>query len=188
MNEERKNIFYQSLEEAVAYHGHLCSGQAIGVRMAMLGCSLLGISDPKSCKNLISYVECDRCITDAISTYTGCKLGKRRLKWLNYGKTAASFLRIDTNEAYRITRKTRAYPPEGGSIADFFAEMPDEEMFVWQRVQIPVDPGELPGKPVCVKTCEICREEILDNCHITIDGHIFCKGCHGGHYYRLLEE
>lgn len=183
-----KQAYFQALEEAVAYHGHLCSGQAIGVRMAILGTKLLQIDSPRQFRDLITFVECDRCIADAISTYTGCKLGKRRLKWMNYGKTAASFLRIDTMEAWRITRRSRLYPPDGESIADFFASLSDEDLFICQKVYIPLDPGQRPGQPVCVKICEICHEEILDNCHITVDGHVFCKGCHGGHYYQLANE
>src|ERR1035441_5014426 len=46
--------YYRSMEsldsllrEAETAHGHLCAGQVLGVRMAMLGCRLLGIEDPR---------------------------------------------------------------------------------------------------------------------------------------------
>src|SRR5689334_17093379 len=75
-------------------HGHLCPGQVLGVRMAVLGCSLTGIEDPRGTdrKKLLVWVEIDRCVTDAISAVTGVRLGKRSLKFRDYGKVAATFL------------------------------------------------------------------------------------------------
>ncbi|MEG1585083.1 MAG: FmdE family protein, partial [Anaerovorax sp.] len=69
--------FHEDLERAVKYHGHLCSGQVLGVRMARMGMRLLGIEDPDNFRDLIAYVETDRCIADAVGTVTGCKLGRR---------------------------------------------------------------------------------------------------------------
>lgn len=74
--------------EAVALHGHLCAGQVLGVRLAMAGCRAVGVDNPMESKRLLVYVEIDRCATDAIQTVTGCKLGKRTLKYLDYGKIA----------------------------------------------------------------------------------------------------
>jgi hypothetical protein len=66
------------LHEAEIAHGHLCAGQILGVRMAMLGCERLGIAEPKGAdrKRLVTFVEIDRCATDAIGVVTGCRLGK----------------------------------------------------------------------------------------------------------------
>src|SRR5215216_7896465 len=85
-------------------HGHMCAGQVLGVRMAMLGCRAIGIDDPRGVdrKSLIVFVEIDRCAADAIHTVTGCRLGKRTLKYHDYGKLAATFLNTKTNEAIRI--------------------------------------------------------------------------------------
>src|SRR5271168_3702676 len=82
------------LREAEKAHGHLCAGQVLGVRLAMLGLEKLGIEDPrgKDRKRLVTFVEIDRCATDAIAVVTGCRLGKRALKFRDWGKMAASFL------------------------------------------------------------------------------------------------
>src|SRR5919202_4044832 len=92
------------LEECGRLHGHLCAGQLLGVRMALLGCELLGISDPRGAdrKRLIVWVEIDRCMTDAVSAVTGARLGKRSLKFVDYGKVAATFLNRETGKAFRI--------------------------------------------------------------------------------------
>ena len=85
------------LREAEIAHGHLCAGQILGVRMAMLACRRLGIEDPrgKDRKRLVTYVEIDRCATDAIAVVTGCRLGKRALKFRDWGKMAATFLDLE---------------------------------------------------------------------------------------------
>ena len=55
--------FETLLKSSAKEHGHLCPGQAVGVRMAMLGCRLIELNDPSShdqIKKLIVYVEMDR--------------------------------------------------------------------------------------------------------------------------------
>src|SRR3990172_8701946 len=85
------------LEDAERAHGHLCAGQVLGVRMAMLGLSRLGIDDPvRDRKRLLTFVEIDRCATDAVAVVTGCRLGKRALKFRDWGKVAATFVDLAT--------------------------------------------------------------------------------------------
>ena len=99
------------LPKAEAAHGHMCPGQILGVRMALLGLRSLGIGDPLGAdrKRLVTFVEIDRCATDAIGLVTGCRLGKRTLKFRDWGKMAATFvdlgprgLRRDSDEAERV--------------------------------------------------------------------------------------
>src|SRR3954454_7435183 len=92
------------LKDAEQAHGHLCAGQVLGVRMAMLGLKHLGIEDPagKDRKRLITFVEIDRCATDAIGVVTGCRLGKRALKFRDWGKMAATFCDLAQDRAVRL--------------------------------------------------------------------------------------
>ena len=82
---------YVTLAEAA--HGHMCAGQILGLRLAIYGVTLLGLDDPagKDRKRLVSFVEIDRCATDAVPIVTGCRLGKRALKFRDFGKVAATF-------------------------------------------------------------------------------------------------
>src|ERR1700743_476746 len=90
--------FETLLREAEIAHGHLCAGQILGVRMAMLGCERLGVDDPKGLvnpkdrKRLVPCIEIDRCAPDAIAVVTGCRLGKRAIKFRDWGKMAATFV------------------------------------------------------------------------------------------------
>ncbi|HEU4391529.1 MAG TPA: formylmethanofuran dehydrogenase subunit E family protein, partial [Blastocatellia bacterium] len=92
------------LKRAEQSHGHMCAGQVLGVRLAMLGCRLIGIDEPRGRpgKKLLVFVEIDRCAADAIQTVTGCRLGKRTLKYYDYGKLAATFLNTETGNAFRV--------------------------------------------------------------------------------------
>jgi formylmethanofuran dehydrogenase subunit E len=198
------------LREAELAHGHLCAGQVLGVRMAMLGCRFLGINDPRGKespdrKRLVTFVEIDRCATDAIAVVTGCRLGKRALKFRDWGKMAATFVdlgrpaRPDLNlpdpipagRAVRIaareSSKDRArelYPPlpgqaENKNAAQMLAyrEMPDEDLFTTQWVTVPLHPREMPGYKAGRILCAECGEGINFDRHLELNGHILCQSC-----------
>ena len=71
----------------------MCAGQILGLRLAIYGVNLLGHrrSHGDDRKRLVSFVEIDRCATDAVPIVTGCRLGKRALKFRDFGKVAATF-------------------------------------------------------------------------------------------------
>ena len=113
--------FEELLASSAKAHGHLCPGQAVGVRMAMLGCRLIGLENPtehSQIKKLLVYVEMDRCAADAIAHVTGVKLGRRSLKFTDYGIMAATFVNLETDKAFRILSTEEArdlaahYAPE----------------------------------------------------------------------------
>ena len=96
----------QYLEDAAQAHGHLCAGQVLGVRLAMLGLRELGIEDPlRERKRLVTCVEIDRCVTDAVALVAGCRLGKRALKFFDWGKVAATFVDLQTGRSVRIVAR-----------------------------------------------------------------------------------
>ena len=154
--------FEEDMEAAAAYHGHICSGIVLGVRMARLGAHLLGIEDPLSYRDLVVYIEVDRCATDAIYAVTGCTMGRRRLKWLNYGKLAATFCDLATDKAVRLAVISEHFPPEDGDIMQFWGAIPDEDIFKIQQVTKIVPLEDRPGKPVRSVTCQECGEKVMD--------------------------
>src|SRR3954467_2480865 len=99
--------FDDYLRDAEQAHGHLCAGQVLGVRMAMLGLRELNLDDPqgKDRKRIVTFVEIDRCATDAIGVVTGCRLGKRALKFRDWGKMAATFVDVQSGRAVRVAAK-----------------------------------------------------------------------------------
>ncbi len=190
--------FDELLREAEIAHGHLCAGQILGVRMAMVGCERLNITDPRGAdrKRLVTFVEIDRCATDAIAVVTGCRLGKRALKFRDWGKMAATFVDLTTGRAIRIaaleSSKQRArelYP----QIAEknpqqmiAYREMADAELFSEQWVTVPLEAREMPGYKSARIACSVCGEGINYDREIVRNGQIFCQGCAapGARYYQ----
>jgi formylmethanofuran dehydrogenase subunit E len=188
------------LREAEAAHGHLCAGQVLGVRMAMAGLSHLGIEDPRGAdrKRLVTYVEIDRCATDAVMVVTGCRLGKRALKFLDWGKMAATFVDLQSGRAIRVAAKesskdaARRMHPELENKNEqqmaAYREMADEDLFVFLDVHVEVGPEDLPGYKGERIACEECGEGINFHREIRRDGRVLCRGCAGESYYRVMHE
>lgn len=187
------------LEECGRLHGHLCAGQVLGVRMALLGCRLVGILDPRGAdrKFLIVWAEIDRCVTDAVSAVTGVRLGKRTLKFFDYGKVAATFLNTRTEEAVRVLALDESrsladerYPwIEGKKERQFktYMEAKEEELFKVERVEVSYGEMDKPGRPRSRVRCSVCGEGINDGREVVDpNGESFCRTCHSGGYYRLL--
>jgi formylmethanofuran dehydrogenase subunit E len=199
--------FEELLHEAEIAHGHLCAGQILGVRMAMLGCVRLGIDDPRGAdrKRLVTFVEIDRCATDAIAVVTGCRLGKRALKFRDWGKMAATFIDLKpvTGEQQRAVRiaalessKQRArelYPrteDKNKQQMQAYREMADADLFSQQWVRVPLHAREMPGFKSQRIACSVCGEGINYDREVLIEADIVCQGCASPEtrYYRPLTE
>ncbi|MDR0552396.1 MAG: FmdE family protein [Spirochaetaceae bacterium] len=202
--------FDEHLRASAEQHGHLCAGQYIGVRMARMGLRELGIDEPENYRDLIVFIENDRCLADAVSSVTGCKLGRRRLKYRDYGKSAASFLDLATGKAVRISSTRWISPPEnngahghGGGhsgsgaahshndndgLRAFFDALTDNDLFKVERVSIALPPEDMPGKPAQKVTCARCGEIVTDKRQVEAGGETLCRSCAGNSYYTVLKE
>lgn len=189
------------LEECERLHGHMCAGQLLGTRMALLGCHSIGIDDPRGAdrKKLIVWVEIDRCMTDAISAVTGVRLGKRSLKYVDYGKVAATFLNTESKRAVRIVALETArsladerYPEiENKRQRQFraYSEATDDELFKTELVELELSDFDVPGSPRSRVTCVVCGEGVNDGREVLdANGDPLCRGCHRGTYYSKLDN
>jgi formylmethanofuran dehydrogenase subunit E len=186
------------LQEAEQAHGHLCAGQVLGVRLAMLGLTKLGIDDPsgKDRKRLVTFVEIDRCATDAVAVVTGCRLGKRALKFRDWGKMAATFVDVNSGKAVRIAAKesskalAREMHPElqnkNSQQMLAYREMPDDDLFTTQWVKVELPPEEFPGYKGERIVCAVCGEGINFRREVHRDGKVLCRACTGERYYELV--
>jgi len=179
-------------------HGHICAGQILGLRMAIYGLKLLDLDDPlgKHRKRLVTFIEIDRCATDAIPLVTGCRLGKRALKFRDWGKVAATFVDVSTGKAIRIAAKesskalARQMHPE---IEDknqqqmlAYREISDDNLFALQWVKVDLPPEEFPGYKGDRVVCEACGEGINFRREVRRDGKVLCRACAGDQYYLAL--
>jgi formylmethanofuran dehydrogenase subunit E len=188
--------FDEYLRDAEQAHGHLCAGQVLGVRLAMLGLQKLAIDDPqgKDRKRLITFVEIDRCATDAVAVVTGCRLGKRALKFRDWGKMAATFVDVERGKAIRIAAKesskalARQMHPEIENKNQqqmlAYREMRDEDLFSMQWVTVELPPEEFPGYKGDRITCDQCGEGINFRRELRREGKTLCRSCAGESYYE----
>src|SRR3984957_18448859 len=189
--------FDEYLRDAEKAHGHLCAGQILGVRLAMLGLHKLGIDDPqgKDRKRIVTFVEIDRCATDAVAVVTGCRLGKRALKFRDWGKVAATFIDGGTGKAIRIAAKesskalARQMHPEieekNQQQMLAYRELSDDDLFTQQWVKVELPPEEFPGYKGERIVCEECGEGINFRREVRSYGKILCHACAGERYYTL---
>ena len=181
--------FEELLKQAEVAHGHLCAGQILGVRMALLGLDRLEISDPLGAdrKRIVTYVEIDRCATDAIGMVTGCRLGKRALKFRDWGKMAATFVDLASGRGIRIVAledsrelARQLYPHvESKSRQQMLAyrELADAQLFREQWVHVQVDAAELPGFKGERLVCPRCGEGVNFGRFTEVDGERLCLSC-----------
>ena len=193
---DEMNTFEQLLEESTRVHGHICAGQVIGVRMCLLALSLIGIDEPKGAdrKKLYVMVEIDRCATDAIQSVTGCSLGKRSMKWFDYGVMAATFVNLETARALRITALEEARENSEKYCAEIsdkykrqleaYKIMPEEELFRIQNVRVEIPEEDMPGRPLKRVQCSRCHDWVQDKRDLLVEGKILCRQCAYGRYYK----
>lgn len=201
--------FDTEFEKAVSFHGHTCAGLVLGTRIAITGIQKLCIKDPSKTRDLIVYVEIDRCLADAIQAITLCSLGKRRLKHVDYGKFAATFVDTLKNKAVRISVKEKArewamkYGEEHGLIkkgeivnrkqeidimTEAYMKIPDVDLLDIRDVSVTVPKWDLPGLPEQKVMCTMCGERIFDGREKIKNGRIVCRPCAEGAYYKNLNE
>lgn len=193
--------FETLLNDSARTHGHLCPGQVVGVRMAMLGCRLIGLDDPTrrdQIKKLIVYVEMDRCTADAVAHVTGVKLGRRSLKFVDYGIMAATFLNLKTGKAFRVLSTEEArdlaevYAPDvaekGPRQLVAYKRMPDSVLFRVQKVRVNLDECDLPGPTRRKTVCSICGQTIRDRREALVDNLPVCRPCSGACYFSHARE
>jgi formylmethanofuran dehydrogenase subunit E len=181
---------------AAQTHGHLCAGQVLGVRLAMLGLRELGIDDPVAeRKRIVTYVEIDRCVTDAVALVAHCRLGKRALKFRDWGKVAATFVDLKTGRAVRIAAKESSKQSAREKFPDLekeaaqqkaYAALPDDVLFDKQWVKVEVPPEDLPGFKGPRVVCAVCGEGINFRREVVVDGRTLCRACSGERYYKPL--
>jgi formylmethanofuran dehydrogenase subunit E len=192
----------KSLEEYIVLaeqaHGHMCAGQILGLRMAICGMNLLGIEDPtgRDRKRLVTFVEIDRCATDAIPIVTGCRMGKRALKFRDFGKVAATFCDLQAGRAVRLVARETSkhlaqsmYPEIANKNQQqmrAYRELPDEKLFVEQWVRVTLGAEEFPGYKGERRHCQECGEGINFKREIVRDGRVLCRACAGERYYTPL--
>ena len=189
------------VESSAGAHGHLCAGQVVGVRMALLGCRLVDLNLPllgRAIKKLLVWVEMDRCTADAVAHTTGVKLGRRSLKFKDYGIMAATFHNLENGAAFRVVSTEEArdlvfqYAPElaGDPLqaVEAYKRMPEAVLFRVQRVSLNLAQVDLPGPTKAKAVCSRCGQVVRDGREITTPEGVLCRPCGGEVYFTGARE
>lgn len=189
--------FETLLNGSAQAHGHLCPGQVVGVRMAMLGCELIGLDDPSQMpqiKKIVVYVEIDRCAADAIAYVTGVKLGRRSLKFVDNGIMAATFVNLENGKAVRIVSteesrdKAAEYAPDARDKRlqqlEAYKVMPVEVLFKVEPVIVDIPVHDMPGPSRFKTQCQKCGQVVRDKKEVLLSGKVLCRPCAYGTYYK----
>lgn len=183
------------LGESAALHRHLCPRQVLGVRMGMYAAKLLQLSCPQKNKRLLTFVETDGCFADGVMVATGCTLGHRTLRLMDFGKVAATFVDTCTEQAIRIYPDLDIRDRAGWLMPEArsrwhaqlaaYQVMPDETMFQIQYVSLSLSLKTLISRPGIRVNCAICSEEIINEREIICHGVPVCRACAGESYYSV---
>src|SRR6266478_1436659 len=192
------DVLFEQYERS---HGNLCPGVVLGLRMAVLSCSLVGLEDPRTAgrNKMIVWVEIDRWLTDAVETVTGARLSNRTLKFLDYGKLAATFLNVDTREAVRIVAiessrgladlRHQEMESKHARQMRVYREATDEELFAFNAVDVRLSEMDAPGHPRFRVICGRCSEGVNDGREVRADdGSILCRPCAFGTGPQSLQK
>lgn len=181
------------LTTSAALHHHLCPRQVLGVRMGLAAGSWLELTLPQTDKRLLTVVETDGCVIDGLAMATGCRVGRRTMRVLDFGKVAATFVDTATGRAVRIAPHPRAreqakiYAPEARSRWEAYLlgyqRMPAEALLHFQPVALTISLEKLLSKEGYRVQCERCGEEVFNEREVIQNGQILCQACAGESYY-----
>jgi formylmethanofuran dehydrogenase subunit E len=140
----------------------------------------------------------DRCTGDAVAFVSNAKLGRRSLKFVDYGIMAATFVSLETDKAFRIisTEESRdlaglyapGEPDRRQQQTTAYKVMPDSVMFRVQEVKVDLSPFDLPGPTRRKATCMKCGQVVRDNREVRQNGFVYCRPCASGAYFTGAQE
>ncbi len=180
------------------HHDHLCPRQVLGVRIGMYAAELFGLDLPQDDKRLFAFVETDGCLVDGISIATGCTVGRRTLRVIDYGKTAATFIDTLTERAIRIApsrgSRPRAHDYAPNASNRWHAQlaayqiMPNEELLATQHVTLTVSLQRIISQHGLRVVCEECGEDVINERYVMVESKLLCRACAFGGYYQMTSS
>ena len=164
----------------------------------MYAAQLLDLDLPQSDKRVLTFVETDGCFADGVAVATGCWLGRRTMRLLDYGKVAATFVDTHTERALRIRpqldarSRAQADAPDAPSRWHIYLEayqrMPATELFDAQFVALTISLAAIISQPGVRVTCAQCGEEVINERHTERNAETLCRSCATGAYYDIVEQ
>ncbi|MDR2830618.1 MAG: FmdE family protein [Methanobrevibacter sp.] len=182
--------FQRQLSKVEKFHGHLCGGIVMGTKMTMYALEHLGMKLNEKNKDLLVFVEVDRCMADAVQIVSGCTVGKRTLKLMDYGRFAATFYKISTGEGIRVTDDDIRNQNENETkeeLVERLSNTPNKKLFSFRRVKLRLKKSDFPGKDFSKIVCPVCNEIVKDDKYLVRNGIGICRACAEESYYEFID-
>jgi len=186
------------LAASAARHSHLCPRQVLGVRTGLTGIARLELTHPIQNKSLLVVVETDGCFTDGVEVATGCTVGHRTMRVEDYGKIAATFIKVSSGEAVRVSPRLdvrkRAWDYAPDETKHYFAQlqayqfMPDSDLFNVNEVELTIPLEKIISQAGIRTECDFCGEDIINQREVHRNGFTLCKTCAGPAYYINIKD
>ena len=182
----------KDIERAVAFHGHMCPGLALGLRAAEWALEHIGRANDE---DIVAITETDMCAVDAIQALVGCTLGKGNLIYKDIGKVAFSFYRRADGKSARLVAETPMSRRENDSTEPALEEKPSNPVLRRESIdRILTLPFEqiytvkqtiwpLPNRARRMKTliCADCGEGVMESRASLLHDKVYCKTCFRAH-------
>lgn len=182
------------LAQLMPLHRHICPRQVLGVRIGMCAASMLGLDLPQADKRLLAFVETDGCFADGVAVATGCWMGHRTMRLIDYGKVAATFVDTKTCQAVRIAPSAQARAAAAEALPqaksrwhaqrDAYQTLPDSVLLCATPVEVTLPLAQIIARPGVRVSCEACGEEIINSREVLRGAQTLCQSCAGDTYYR----
>ncbi len=166
--------------------------------MGVLAGEQLGLKLPQANKRVLTFVETDGCFADGIAAATGCSIGHRTLRIMDFGKVAATFVDKNSDTAFRMhahpqaREKAGSFAPEAKNRWEGYLigyqRMAVEELLISQSVTLDLPLDRLLSRPSARAICQVCSEEIINERELIHEGIVLCRPCAGERYYNVKTE
>jgi formylmethanofuran dehydrogenase subunit E len=179
---------------SAAQHERLCPRQVLGVRIGIAAGEALGLTLPRDDKRLLLFAETDGCVLDGVTAATGCTVGHRTLRIIDYGRVAVTAVDVETERAVRIAPRAGVRElaisfagdalPRYHAQVEGYQQIPEHDLLCVEPVSLTFDLAALLGRRGARVDCSRCGEEVLNGREVYLGGGPVCPGCQGGAYYR----
>jgi formylmethanofuran dehydrogenase subunit E len=168
--------------------------------MGMFAAELFRLDLPQKDKRLFTFMETDGCLVDGIAAATGCWVGSRTMRVMDYGKSAAKFFDTETERALRVIPHPQArvrakdYAPAASDRWHAqllgYQVMPTEELLLAQPVNLTLSLSAIISRHGLRVVCVHCGEDIINDRQEHRNGETLCRTCAGDAdaYYQLEQE
>ncbi len=189
--------FADCLERLAPLHPRLCPRQVLGVRIGMRAGEALALDLPRTDKRLLILVETDGCFADGVSVATGCWLGRRMLRLVDYGRVGVTAVDTWSGRAVRVSphrlARSRALAHAQAAADRWHAQlagyqvMPSYELLNVEPVSLVAPVEDLLGQPNLRVECALCGEEVLNGRELDTPAGPVCRACAAAPYYRPVD-